>query len=648
MNPLRRRSLAFQLNVMILGGVTVVLALILILNYQTGRRLLVDKIEENAFNLARSTANRLDVRLQAAARIPLQTATMLESVPLTRENLRKLLAAQLKANPDIYGIAVAFAPDSRQGREKLNSCYFVRPGERIEERQIKYDYRFHDWYQIPRLLGRPVWSEPYFGRAGGIIMTSCSVPFYHRSSAGGRYFAGIVCIDLNLNRLRNIVASLKIGRTGYAFLITRNGTFVTHPRAGLVMNESIFSIADELHSPGLRALGRRMIAGETGFTAYRGLLNHQDNWMVYTPLKANGWVLGAIFPQQELMADLVRLNRKIVLLAGGGFLLVFLVIFIVSRQTVGPVKALTTATEQIAAGQFETPLPAVIDDHEEPGANEIIRLARTFAKMQQSLKEYIENLRITTAARERIASELNIAAEIQRGILPGTFPPFPEHREFSLYAMLKPAREVGGDLYDFFMLDDSHLCFTVGDVSGKGVAAALFMAITQTLVKTRSGPDPGAVLNRVNNDLAEDNPSMMFVTLFLGILNFKTGELVYSNGGHNPPYLLAPDRQERPAAPLPGTDGIALGVVEDFHFASRQIKLEKGEVLFVFTDGVTEAMNPQLELYDDERLEKALSSLAGAEPESITTAIMEELTVFAAGAEQADDITMLAIKWTAS
>ncbi len=638
MKLLARRGIAFKLSLMVLSGVSLVLALMLIINYHSSRRLMRDKIEESAYNLARATANRLDTRLEAAARIPLQTAITITTLRPGPKKLEKLLKSQLAANPDIFGIAAAFAPDPARPESGLRSCYFVRAGDELEKRAITYDYRTHDWYLIPKVLGRALWSEPYYGRSGRIIMTSYSVPLYFQSPGRDRRFAGIVCVDLSLSRLRNVVSSLRIGKSGYAFLITRNGTFVTHPRLDLVMNETIFSIAEARRQPLIRKIGRRMIAGESGFTAFRSLSDGRLNWMVYTPLRANGWSLGVLFPAAELMQDLNSLTRIMLGLGLGGFLLIMLVILLVSRQITKPIRALAAGADRIAAGELDATIPPP------ENRDEVGRLALSFIGMQRSLQEYIENLKITTAAKERIESELSIASEIQRGILPNIFPPFPDHREFNLFATIKPAREVGGDLYDFFMLDDKHLCFTVGDVSGKGVPAALFMTITQTLVKTRAGLDPAATLKKVNNDLARDNPSLMFVTLFLGILNLQTGELFYSNGGHNPPYRLRP-AAKTPVEPLPTTDGIALGVMADYDYAGTKTRLEPGDTLFIFTDGVTEAANPEEELYGEPRIAKLLAGLSRKAPEKLADAVMAAVEEFAGEAPQADDITLLVIRF---
>ena len=312
-----------------------------------------------------------------------------------QQQLNNLLKNRLADNPELFGIAAAFAPDTKNSGTKLRSCYYINTFERIKKSPITYDYRTHDWYQIPQILGRSVWSEPYYGESGHTIMTTYSVPFYrHRN--GKREFAGIVSVDLSLNWLRNVVSSLKIGKTGYAFLITRNGTFVTHPNINLVMNETIFSIAEAGKNPGIREIGRHMIAGEKGFTAFTSLINKRRYWMVYTPLPANGWSLGVLFPQNELMAGIHSLTRIMLILGLGGFFLIMLVILLTAGQITKPLRALAKSADQIATGNLETDI-TIPENRDEVG-----RLALSFAGMQQSLKEYIKNLTETTAAKERI------------------------------------------------------------------------------------------------------------------------------------------------------------------------------------------------------------------------------------------------------
>jgi sigma-B regulation protein RsbU (phosphoserine phosphatase) len=264
--------------------------------------------------------------------------------------------------------------------------------------------------------------------------------------------------------------------------------------------------------------------------------------------------------------------------------------------------------------------------------------------MRTELRKNVKELMETTATKERIESELQIAHDIQMGILPKKFPPFPDRHEFEIYATVEPAKEVGGDLYDFFFVDDDHLCFAVGDVSGKGVPAALFMAVSKTLVKMEAskGIPAAEVLSRVNRQLAQDNPSLMFVTLFLGILNVHTGEVEYSSGGHDPPYVLSASGEIQP---LELTDGVMLGVTEDFNYQSKKNLLQKGETIFLYTDGVTEAKNPDDQLFSEARLQQILTRLSEKGTTDIIQSLRSEIEIFAEGTPQYDDITMLALKF---
>ncbi len=252
--------------------------------------------------------------------------------------------------------------------------------------------------------------------------------------------------------------------------------------------------------------------------------------------------------------------------------------------------------------------------------------------------------RETQLTKELIEGELIIAREIQMSIVPKIFPAFPERPEFDIFAVLEPAKEVGGDLYDFFLLDDDHLCFTIGDVSGKGVPASLFMAVTKTLIKAKAdiklGPDE--ILYQVNNELCEDNDSGMFVTEFLGILTISSGNVVFSNGGHNIPYLL---RKNGKVEALPKIPGMALGVMENVEYVCASVKLNAGDSLVIYTDGVTEAMNSAGELFNEERLQNILCEFDGKTAQEEVLHILHCTRQFVNGASQSDDITILVLKY---
>jgi serine phosphatase RsbU (regulator of sigma subunit) len=246
--------------------------------------------------------------------------------------------------------------------------------------------------------------------------------------------------------------------------------------------------------------------------------------------------------------------------------------------------------------------------------------------------------------KERMEEALKLAHDIQMSMLPKIFPPFPEHHEFDIFATIAPAKEVGGDLYDFFFVDDNHLCFAVGDVSGKGVPASLFMAVTKTLFKATAGNGgtPDEILARLNKEICRDNESCMFVTLFCGILDIRTGQVDYSNGGHNLPYYLRPDG----VSPLENAGGRALGLVERSPYSGGRMILGPGEALLLYTDGVTEAMDPSETLYSDQRLERFLDHNRGASPRQIISDLVSDVRQFAGEAPQSDDITALALLYS--
>jgi sigma-B regulation protein RsbU (phosphoserine phosphatase) len=280
------------------------------------------------------------------------------------------------------------------------------------------------------------------------------------------------------------------------------------------------------------------------------------------------------------------------------------------------------------------------------------KLAEALAQMEKMLQTYIVNLKETTAAKERIESELSIARNIQMGFLPQSFPVFrewPEWSEYDLHAIIEPAKEVGGDLYDFFMVDEHRLFFLIGDVSDKGVPAALFMAVTKTLFETHALHGDAAIneiMCRVNQELSRGNPWQMFVTAFAGILNLRTGEIIYSDAGHEPPVLL---RVEQEVEILRKKGGPALCFFDDFRYEHDTFCLHPSDALVLYTDGVTEAMNEERKLFSSERIKQALHSNGeDATAVSITQRLLEHVKVFVKNAPQSDDIAILAIRYYGS
>jgi len=250
----------------------------------------------------------------------------------------------------------------------------------------------------------------------------------------------------------------------------------------------------------------------------------------------------------------------------------------------------------------------------------------------------------TAAAKDRIEGELKAAHEIQTSMLPRTFPPFPDRKEFDLYAVMYPAKEVGGDFYDFTLIDDRRLYMTIGDVSGKGVPAALFMVIAKTLLRTEAlkGSSPAAILAAVNKILSPDNEACMFATVFCAVLDIRTGEMEFANAGHNPPLHAA---SESPFEFIDVNRAFVLGPLPEAKFVDQKLKLNPGDSFFLYTDGVTEAMDPSGRQFTDDCLKETISERKGADVAAVVRNVLGDVQAFVKDAPQSDDITMLALKF---
>ncbi len=310
--------------------------------------------------------------------------------------------------------------------------------------------------------------------------------------------------------------------------------------------------------------------------------------------------------------------------------------FWLARTITRPILALNASSKRIGAGDLDHKVEVRTGD-------EIEDLSDSFNKMASDLKVHIQNLKETTAAKERIESELRIATEIQTSMLPRLFPAFPNRKEFDLFATMEPAREVGGDFYDFFFITPDKLCFLIGDVCGKGVPAALFMAISKTLLKMEAmaGHSADEILTRVNNTLCPDNDSCMFFTCLCAIIDTKTGEVQLADGGHNPPLLSNGKGFEF----LGLAKGIPVGPMPGFKFQCTRLTLPPQSVLFFYTDGVTEATNANEDPFSEERLQQSLHKLIGKNMAGLVRGVREEIETFVRGADQSDDITMLAFRF---
>lgn len=632
---LKSKGIAFRLCLVFSVCGAFVFSLIILTNYMYSRQKTEEQINKEVNATVSSAINKVESVLNAVEKVPENLGFFFEKNRLEEHEIKDILCETLKRNPEIFGLSIAFEPNQFKRDRVYAGFYCFRKQKEIVYEQYGGDsdkYFFQDWYQLAKELQSPQWSEPYFEEQ--TIMSSYSVPLY-RNVDNKRQLIGIIVADISLEWLSDIVQSIKVFQTGYAMLISQNGTIVTHPNRKLIMNETFFSIAEEKNDLKMRDIGRQMLRKDSGQFENVNIFDTKAH-VYYSKIPSNEWRLIILFPSEEMIQDIKKLNLIVFTLAITGIAMLSLMSLYVAKNITSPLTRLSDTTEQIGKGNLEIEIPNI------QGNDEVARLSDSVSRMRVALKDYIAQLTNATIAKERIESELRIAHDIQMNILPKTFPPFPDKAEFDIFAMIEPAREVGGDFYDFYLLDGDRLCFLIADVSGKGVPAALFMSVTKTFFKVfaHNAQMPHQLLDAVNSELSENNDSAMFVTVFCGILHYKTGELYFANGGHLPPVLI---RKDTPPTFIDMPDGVVLGVFRDYKYETAKIRLQKCDKLILYTDGVTEAMNDKNELYDSERLVKCLKVISHMSIQDTTKNLMRDVRVFTEGAPQSDDITILCL-----
>lgn len=629
----RKIRIAPRMALMIIIGAGGILGAVIGYNYISARGLLLEELHEKSNHLARATAFRIEVTGYAVEKVVQSAAFMLTENEHTVAQQYDLLEKLVADNSEIFGAAIAPWPKGKAPYVWRD----VPPAQKLLRSDLNaegYQYDVWDWFALPRDLTRTIWTEPYFDEGGGnVLMVTRAAPVWDAEDK----FAGVITSDVSLEWLQEMLAQLPVGRSGYAFLVSATGVIISHPAGELIMNESIFSLAEARGSKNLRKIGQRMIQGETGFVFFDGLTDPRPAWLAFSPVPSTGWSVGLVFPEKELLGVVFDFSRNTLFFGTAGFVLLLVMSLLIARSISRPLQQLEAGARTLATGNLDVSLPVVT------GKDEVAGLANAFESMRNDLKRYMIDLAQTTAAKERIESEMQIARDIQMSLVPHTFPPFPNRNDMEIYAILEPAREIGGDFYDFYMIDEDELCLVVGDVSGKGVPAALFMAVTRTFLRSiwQEEHSPAATMTRLNRELVRDNDSCMFVTLFCARINLTTGHCVYANGGHNPPFLL---HAGKPAMAPPTVKGVVVGGMPDFTFDEGELFFAPGDAIFIYTDGVTEAMNPENALSGDAWTLAQIEKYRNLDCNGMVEAMRRALADYTRGAEQSDDITMLVFR----
>ena len=549
----------------------------------------------------------------------------------------------LKLNSNIMGAAVAYNPDYEPKKGQPFSPYAYRNGTDIYTKQLntpEYDYLHQEWYTKPLAEGKGTWSEPYIDEGGGEVgMITYSQPIINSK---GEIYA-IQTADIALHWLSELMCELDSTTKqnmfkdsesfpSYSFIVSHKGTIVAYPYKAELSYKTLYEFLED--HDGLED-ANEILSSNNGYTTV--VQNNTGTMYVlfYSSIEHTGWTLVTIMPLKVILKPVGSIIGIFGILMLIGLIIVAVICRSAIRRVTMPITQFADSADEIASGNLSVQLPTI------KTKDEMLRLHNSFATMQKSLIQQIEETRSANEEKGRIESELNIARDIQMSMLPKTFPPFPDRNDIEIYGKQKPAKEVGGDLYDFYIRDEK-LFFCIGDVSGKGVPASLVMAVTRTLFRTISFKEalPERIMFGINNAMAGNNESNMFVTLFLGVLDLPTGRLRYSNAGHNAPMLIG-----QTIGLLPCAANVPLGVQTDWKFSQQETTIDLNTCIFLYTDGLTEAENAANEQFMEERMIEVAKGMSH-EPQQMIEQMFNAVHQFVGNAEQSDDLTMLAIQYT--
>jgi len=629
MSPGQSFSKRLSLNILLITSVLFILAIAVAA--VSSHMLITEEATKSAEHLLDATIHQIEKTLVDVEATVQNTSKVVYDHLEDKDYPYTLTTGLVEEHYNIVGSTVAFRENYYPGLKYCSPYSYKEPATgAIVEKELgndSYIYFQKEWFKKCMETGEGHWSEPYFDAGGAdCVMSTYSWPI---KDSEGVPFA-VMTADLPLNWVAEMLNNIKPYPSSIVSLVSPGGYLINIENGADINNKTIFYgeqfIKNKKTKAIVHGIAEKMISGKRGMVKYAN--GKTLSFIVFGPLQ-NGWCLSITCPYKEVLARTSVMHLILILIGLFGLATLFILSYLTIRRLTKPLVEFSESAINIAKGNFHTELPEIKHD------DEIRRLRNSFDYMQHSLNSYIDNLQSTTAAKERIESELNIASKIQMSMLSTAFP---KNDHLDLYAMLKPAKEVGGDFYDFVMRDNV-LYFSVGDVSGKGVPASMFMAITRSAFRFITGMNipMNEVVSNINNAICDGNSSGMFVTMFVGRLDLETGDFQYCNAGHNPIMLNDKFLHAKP--------NLTIGVMPDFPYQMEQMTLERNSKLLLYTDGVTEAERADKEQFGDKRLSDWMNEIAPCSAHEACDKLYDEVKEFTEGNEQNDDITIMTIKF---
>ena len=631
------RGLAFKQSVWILIGVSIVFFTVFYvvgMQLQGGlSKLVVQKGEE----ISQANVTYIDKLFNTGRKIGDDIGANLSSHEMTKAEMDEFLLQSLgnarKIVPQIIAVVVAYEPGMGPETE---SGEFMRLARYVNDSTVLItgaDYEKEEWYKSTREAKTSRWQEPFIGVFVHEPIAVYTVPIMRKNELGEETLVGVLAVDMSIDFLKNTVASIPVSDSGYAMILSEKNAIVAHPKSiDLGANDTL--VAQKVKTENGADFDRVSQKSEHGL--FRGFVGNGNlSAIYYTTIKSNNWTFLVVWPMQKFLEDQRSLLKLICILIVGGYVLILVFVLIISFRVSRPLRKLAQSVDKFGHGNYDAELPTV------KGHDEIALLTEAFSRMQASIKENInaqKNL-------GRIERELDFARNIQLAMLPESEKDeICDDDRHELAPFILPAKEVGGDFYDFFKIDNDHLCVVVGDVSGKGVPAALFMMVSRIILRTMMKNLKSVVktFNSTNYALAKRNKQNMFVTVWMGVIDLRSGHIEFASAGHNPPAVRHEDGS---VEFIPSKSGLVIAAMENVRYRPQVYDLKPGDTLFLYTDGVTEATNSKDELFGDARLLETLAKGKDLKTADICKFVKKEIDLFVQDAPQFDDITMLSVKY---
>lgn len=609
------------------------------------RKSAVEGMNHYMEELATLYAEKFDANFSSIVRAAEATAVFLSGEGTASErDLYQILRNNVEKNPIVYGSSVAFEENASQTGKKLFAPYVHKivlatdvPSQHAKKNSLQEediaqknpDYRDLGWYRLPKKMGKGYWTEPYPDvNAENALICTYSVPVF----CVGK-FRGVVLINIRVQDLRKLINKNSFVRENTFAILSRGGRFISHPDPKLNIQETISSAAKKYHRPELVALGYKMMAGEKGVVLMKGILDSRRVILFYARIPSTGWSFASIIPESEVMLPVWKKLAKFGFSMIAGFILIVVMLFRLSSRITKPVTDLAAAIPKIGKGNFNVVLK------ERFGRDELSELTESFNKMAHDLQAHTDALVRETGARQRMEGELQLARNIQMSLLPKVFP---RVKEFDFFAENQPAHYVAGDFYDFFLIEKETFVFSIADVSGKGIPAAMFMVMAHTLLRklAASGKPPAEAMDEINRFLLEKNETGMFVTMFLGYYDIKKGTVRYANAGHPQPFCIEKEGVLRKFGVV---TGVPLGISDAFRYEEKKDVLKAGETLVLYTDGFPEARTSSGEFLNEKRFQDLVKNHPMIPVGQLGKYLFQSVTNFQQNT-LADDLTLLILR----